>query len=108
MHILFVPAWQSHLTNLPMNSRMDEHNVFFVAQLSTCIPLLRILDRKCVVFYCHFPGKLAHGVFVEGKVQKRNVGILYRIYRYPVDRLEKVTSILDHNLSSQAVLARFV
>lgn len=28
---------------------------------------------------CHFPDKLAHGAFVEGKVQKRNAGILNRI-----------------------------
>ncbi|KAI5995001.1 glycosyltransferase family 4 protein [Pisolithus albus] len=92
-HILFAHARQLHLTKFLLRSRMDKHDVFFVDQLSTCIPLLRLLGGKRVVFYCHFPDKLlANGAFVEGRVQKRNMGILKRVYRYPMDWLEEVTT----------------
>ncbi|KAI6027968.1 glycosyltransferase family 4 protein [Pisolithus microcarpus] len=92
-HVLFAHARQLHLTKFLLRSRMDQHDVFFVDQLSTCIPLLRRLGGKRVVFYCHFPDKLlANGAFVEGSVQKRNTGILKRIYRYPMDWLEEVTT----------------
>ncbi|KAI6101835.1 glycosyltransferase family 4 protein [Pisolithus sp. B1] len=92
-HILFAHARQLHLTKFLLSSCMDKHDVFFVDQLSTCIPLLRLLGGKRVVFYCHFPDKLlANGAFVEGRVQKRSGGILKRIYRYPMDWLEEVTT----------------
>ncbi|KAI6111929.1 glycosyltransferase family 4 protein [Pisolithus croceorrhizus] len=92
-HILFAHARQLHLTNFLLSSCTDKHDVFFVDQLSTCIPLLRLLGGKRVVFYCHFPDKLlANGAFVEGRVQKRSGGILKRIYRYPMDWLEEVTT----------------
>ncbi|KAI6014212.1 glycosyltransferase family 4 protein [Pisolithus marmoratus] len=92
-HILFAHARQLHLTKFLLSSCIDEHDVFFVDQLSTCIPLLRLLGGKRVVFYCHFPDKLlANGAFVEGKMQKRNVGIMKRIYRYPMDWLEEMTT----------------
>ncbi|KAI6022008.1 glycosyltransferase family 4 protein [Pisolithus marmoratus] len=92
-HILFAHARQLHLTKFLLSSCINKHDVFFVDQLSTCIPLLRLLGGKRVVFYCHFPDKLlANGAFVEGKVQRRNVGIMKRIYRYPMDWLEEVTT----------------
>ncbi|KAG6375849.1 glycosyltransferase family 4 protein [Boletus reticuloceps] len=76
------------------NHCFDEtRDVFFVDQLSTCIPLLRVLTGKRLLFYCHFPDKLlAHGAFVEGALQKRNVGVLKALYRYPMDYLEEVTT----------------
>jgi alpha-1,3/alpha-1,6-mannosyltransferase len=60
-----------------------------VDQLSTCIPALRHLSRKRVVFYCHFPDKLlANGEFVQGKMKKRG-SFLKRAYRLPMDWLEE-------------------
>ncbi|KAF8124103.1 hypothetical protein EV363DRAFT_1586982 [Boletus edulis] len=68
-----------------LRSPAPEHDVFFVDQLSTCIPLLRALTGKCLLFYCHFPDKLlAHGAFVEGALQERNkrsIAIRWNIWR---------------------------
>ncbi|KAF9228981.1 glycosyltransferase family 4 protein [Gyrodon lividus] len=92
-HILFAHARQLHLTKFLLSSSAPQHDVFFVDQLSTCIPLLRTIGGKRVLFYCHFPDKLlAYGAFVEGKLQKKNVGLLKALYRYPMDWLEEVTT----------------
>ncbi|KAF8132948.1 hypothetical protein EV363DRAFT_1449149 [Boletus edulis] len=68
-----------------LRSPAPEHDIFFVDQLSTCIPLLRVLTGKCLLFYCHFPDKLlAHGAFVEGTLQKQNkrsIAIRWNIWR---------------------------
>ena len=65
--------------------------MYFVDQLSTCVPVLRLLAHKRVVFYCHFPDKLlANGEFVEGNMTKRG-GLLKRMYRVPMDWLEEIT-----------------
>ena len=62
-------------------------------QLSTCVPILRAFAHKPVLFYCHFPDKLlANGAFVEGNASVKNVSLLKRIYRYPMDWLEEVTT----------------
>jgi hypothetical protein len=43
-----------------------EVDIFFVDQLSICIPLLRLLTARWVVFYCHFPDiLLASGEFID-------------------------------------------
>lgn len=93
LHILFAHARQLHLTRFLLSSCAEGYDVFFVDQLSTCIPFLRILGGKRVVFYCHFPDKLlANGAYVEGKMQRKNFGLLKRIYRYPMDWFEEVTT----------------
>ncbi|KIJ63379.1 glycosyltransferase family 4 protein [Hydnomerulius pinastri MD-312] len=92
-HILFAHARQLHLTKYLLSSSAPQYDVFFVDQLSTCIPLLRIFAGKRVLFYCHFPDKLlAYGAFVEGKLQKKDVGLLKTVYRYPMDWLEEITT----------------
>jgi len=50
-------------------------------QISACIPVLR-LSHKPIVFYCHFPDTLL--------TQKKT--FLKRLYRYPIDWLEEVTT----------------
>lgn len=71
--------------------RRRRYDVYFVDQLSTCVPLLRALTGTRVVFYCHFPDKLlADGAYVEGKAKGGN--LLKRAYRFPVDKLEEVTT----------------
>ncbi|KAF9032913.1 mannosyltransferase [Panaeolus papilionaceus] len=91
-HILFAHARQLHLTRYILAHNPSQYDVFFVDQLSTCVPLLRMFGHSRVVFYCHFPDKLlANGAFLEGKIVN-NSGILKRLYRLPMDWLEEVTT----------------
>ena len=91
-HILFANARQLHLVTHLLRPGTPKYDVYFVDQLSTCVPLLRGLARTRVVFYCHFPDKLlADGAYVEGQAQRRG-GLLKSIYRFPVDKLEEVTT----------------
>jgi len=91
-HILLAHLRQLHLTYHLLQTDASSYDVYFVDQLSTCIPALRFLARKRVVFYCHFPDKLlANGEFVQGKMERRG-GVLKRVYRFPMDWLEEVTT----------------
>lgn len=91
-HILFSHVRQLHLTGHLLRPRAPKYDVYFVDQLSTCIPFLRVFGHTRVVFYCHFPDKLlADGEYVEGKVKRRG-GLLKRMYRLPMDWLEEVTT----------------
>ena len=91
-HILFANARQIHLITCLLRPGAPKYDVFFVDQLPTCVPLLRLLGKTRVVFYCNFPDKLlADGAYVEGKI-KRKGGILKSVYRYPVDKLEEITT----------------
>ncbi|KAK7023833.1 alpha-1,3/1,6-mannosyltransferase ALG2 [Favolaschia claudopus] len=92
-HILFAHLRQLHLTLHLLWPWAPKYDVYFVDQLSTCVPFLRTIARTPVLFYCHFPDKLlANGEFVEGNLQKKRVGLLKRMYRYPMDWLEEVTT----------------
>lgn len=92
LHILFAHARQLHLVCRLLVPWAPTYDVFFVDQLSTCVPLLRLFARSRVVFYCHFPDKLlASGAFVDGK-PNRPSSLLKLIYRYPMDWLEEVTT----------------
>lgn len=91
-HILFANARQLHLVAYLLRPGAPRYDVYFVDQLSTCVPLLRGLGRTRVVFYCHFPDKLlADGAYVEGQTGRKG-GLLKRVYRLPVDKLEEVTT----------------
>ncbi|KAI0093844.1 alpha-1,3-mannosyltransferase ALG2 [Irpex rosettiformis] len=91
-HILFANARQLHLITHLLRPGVPKYDVFFVDQLSTSVPLLRTIGKTRVVFYCHFPDKLlADGAYVEGKIRRKG-GLLKSIYRYPVDKLEEVTT----------------
>ncbi|KAF9009564.1 glycosyltransferase family 4 protein [Cyathus striatus] len=91
-HILFAHARQLHLTTHLLGFTDQKYDVYFVDQLSTCIPFLRALGQTRVVFYCHFPDKLlANGAFVEGKMVQKG-SLLKRVYRYPMDWLEEATT----------------
>ncbi|TCD63974.1 Alpha-1,3-mannosyltransferase-like protein [Steccherinum ochraceum] len=91
-HILFSHLHQLHLTAHLLSPSAPKYDVYFVDQLSTCIPLLRTFAGTRVVFYCHFPDKLlAGGAYVEGKIQ-RSGGLLKRLYRLPMDFLEEITT----------------
>lgn len=91
-HILFAHLRQLHLT-LHILSQAKKYDVFFVDQLATCVPLLRLIGHTRVVFYCHFPDKLlANGAFIEGELHKKDVSLAKRIYRVPMDWLEEITT----------------
>lgn len=80
--------------NPKATSLAKQHDVYFVDQLSTCVPFLRLFAGRRVVFYCHFPDKLlANGEFSEdvGKMRMRG-GWLKRVYRMPMDWVEEVTT----------------
>ncbi|KAF9460322.1 alpha-1,3-mannosyltransferase ALG2 [Collybia nuda] len=92
-HILFAHLRQLHLTTHLLRPNAPSYDVYFVDQLSTCVPFLRQLGKTRVVFYCHFPDKLlANGAFVEGKMVMNNSSLLKRLYRLPMDWLEEVTT----------------
>ena len=92
-HILFAHARQLHLTAHLLRPGAPTYDVYFVDQLSTCVPFLRAVGHTRVVFYCHFPDKLlANGAFVEGNLVKKRVGLLKWLYRLPMDWLEETTT----------------
>ncbi|KAI9780572.1 MAG: Alpha-1,3-mannosyltransferase-like protein [Peltula sp. TS41687] len=75
LHLLF----QIHQTG---ELRALHPDVFFLDQLSACVPVLRYLWPSArVLFYCHFPDKLLAG---DG----RRGGVKW-LYRLPFDRLEE-------------------
>jgi len=91
-HILFAHLRQLHLTLMLLLWRTS-HDVFFVDQLSTCIPFLRWFTGKRVVFYCHFPDKLlSNGEFKPEMESMRRPSVLKRIYRLPMDLIEEKTT----------------
>lgn len=92
LHILFAHLRQLHLTLHLLRSEAYKYDVFFVDQLTTCVPLLRFVAGKRIVFYCHFPDKLlADGAYVEGSSRKRG-SLLKRMYRMPMDWFEEKTT----------------
>ncbi|KAE9394727.1 mannosyltransferase [Gymnopus androsaceus JB14] len=97
-HILFAHLRQIHLTTYLLSPGAPKYDVFFVDQLSTCLPILRTVGHTRVVFYCHFPDKLlANGEFIEDSAARaqrdlQKGGLLKRIYRYPMDWLEESTT----------------
>ncbi|KAF8921570.1 mannosyltransferase [Mucidula mucida] len=92
LHILLAHATQLHLTTHILRPSAPKYDVFFVDQLSTCVPLLQMIGKTRVVFYCHFPDKLlANGAFVHGQMKMRG-SLLKRLYRMPMDWLEELTT----------------
>ena len=95
-HIVFAHLRQLHLTFSLLDESSNpasSYDVFFVDQLSTCIPFLKLLAGRRVVFYGHFPDKLlADGQFIEGVTGKRKKMSLKGLYRLPMDWLEEITT----------------
>ena len=92
LHILFANARQLHLVAHLLRPSAPTYDVYFVDQLSTCVPLLRAFGRTRVVFYCHFPDKLlSDGAYDENQARRKG-SLLKRLYRFPVDKLEEVTT----------------
>lgn len=64
-------------------------DVFVVDQLSACVPFLRWITGRRVVFYCHFPDKLLAGGKEADVQAPRKRGIVSRLYRGPADWAEE-------------------
>jgi alpha-1,3/alpha-1,6-mannosyltransferase len=80
-----------HLLTCILLREAWRYDLFFVDSLSTCIPILRALTGKRVVFYCHFPDKvLSMGTYSEDGHSKES--LIKRLYRAPVDILEEFTT----------------
>lgn len=115
LHIVFAILRQLHLTLSlllslsPLVPRvlkalpdLAPFDVFFVDQLSVCVPVLRWLLQTRVVFYCHFPDKLLSGGWdlttagsQAGPTRKDAGGprdVLKGLYRLPVDVLEEFST----------------
>ena len=108
-HILLAHARQLHLTQHLLRQKAPTYDVYFVDQLSTCIPFLRLLGKTRVVFYGHFPDKLlAYGAFVENREMGRQGSLLKRIYRYPMDSLEEFTTSTSHSRQTFWELTSFI
>lgn len=76
LHLLLQIYFSNELSSL-------QPDIFFVDQLSACVPLLRYLQPHArVLFYCHFPDQLL--------ATRR--GLIKRIYRLPFDWLEEWTT----------------
>lgn len=120
-NIIFASLRQLHLTILLILSiyapfripqvsplaPLDRFDVFIVDQLSVCVPILRWITKSRVVFYCHFPDKLLSGGWEitsdkvgrakmvpgdERSQRRRAPGLLKRLYRWPFDKLEEITT----------------
>ena len=100
---IYLPFRIPHVSPL---APLDTFDVFIVDQLSICVPVLRWMTRSRVIFYCHFPDKLLSGGWEfsadhvgrarvtpgEKKRGTRGPGLLKRLYRWPFDKLEEVTT----------------
>ncbi len=63
-------------------------DIFIVDQLSLAVPLLRLFTSSRVLFYCHFPDLL---------LSPRH-SLLKRIYRFPFDFIEQLTTNSAHKI----------
>ena len=76
---------RSVYTALAMAAVAGRLDALFVDQISTALPVLRLLFfRSRLVFYCHFPDKLL--------ATGRGASLIKRLYRWPLDLLEEVTT----------------
>nr|XP_031861951.1 uncharacterized protein CI109_002781 [Kwoniella shandongensis]KAA5529023.1 hypothetical protein CI109_002781 [Kwoniella shandongensis] len=106
-------------------SPIEPFDIFFVDQQSVAIPLLRFVSGTRVVFYCHFPDKLLSGGWeinvdaqgqegmgiVERKKGSESVGLAKKLYRWPIDKLEEITTgqsdvVLSNSEFTSRVYAR--
>lgn len=73
----------------PRCTRLPPPEIIFIDQLSTCIPLLRLLYPEArILFYCHFPDKLL----------SQRASLIKHVYRLPFDFLEGYTTSKAHSL----------
>ena len=64
----------------------EHFDVIFADLVSQSIPMLRLMTRAKIIFYCHFPDRLLAS----------QLGGLYRWYRAPIDWSERVSIGMAH------------
>ena len=80
-------ARMAYLSAVVARSTTSRPAGVITASVAHAVPLLKLLGRARVVFYCHFPDLL----------HARRGAALYRAYRAPIDRLEEAgTGMADH------------
>ncbi|KAK9831856.1 hypothetical protein WJX81_002186 [Elliptochloris bilobata] len=83
--------------------RRRQYDVIFVDQVSAVIPVLHLLTRSKVLFYCHFPDLLL--------VQRRSR--LRSLYRAPLNRIEEVSTgcadrlLVNSNFTNETFVRTF-
>ncbi|WWC59352.1 uncharacterized protein I303_101904 [Kwoniella dejecticola CBS 10117] len=100
-------------------SPLKPFDIFIVDQQSVSIPFIRLLTGTRVVFYCHFPDKLLSGGWTinldaqqgQEKIIRKKVGLMKRVYRWPIDKLEEFTTgqsdiVLSNSKFTSEVYAR--
>lgn len=81
-YIVFANLRQLYLVSqLALTRKIEDHDLYIVDQLSTCLPFLHILSSAKLLFYCHFPDQLLaiRSSFIKG------------LYRVPFDLFEQFT-----------------
>lgn len=93
---MFANLRQLHLTGYLIagisSGDIPPCDIYIVDQLSTCIPLIRRIVGRRVVFYCHFPDKLLADGTVAPADGIRKSSTLKSLYRLPADWLEEYTT----------------
>ena len=67
-------VWQLYRTK-----QLDHYDIYIVDQLSTCLPILHIISRAKLLFYCHFPD-----MFLS-----QRTSFVKQMYRIPFDLFEQ-------------------
>lgn len=67
-------VWQLYRTK-----QLDNYDIYIVDQLSTCLPILHVISRAKLLFYCHFPD-----MFLS-----QRTSLLKKLYRIPFDLFEQ-------------------
>jgi alpha-1,3/alpha-1,6-mannosyltransferase len=105
LFLSLLPSTHLPFSLIPSFLRPIKHarqfDVFFVDQLSVCVPFVRWALGTRVVFYCHFPDKLLSGGWdlksaEEGGPKRKEVGgwkdLIKGVYRLPIDLVEEFTT----------------
>eukprot|EP01027_Heterolobosea_sp_BB2_P009201 GEZU01013595.1.p1 GENE.GEZU01013595.1~~GEZU01013595.1.p1 ORF type:complete len:420 (-),score=118.93 GEZU01013595.1:90-1349(-) len=98
-HIVFATLRMLIVTLCVLFKYKDAFDVYIVDQLSTPLPLIRLLASKKarILFYCHFPDKLC--VSDESKSSNNPIlWILKRGYRFVFDWIEEHTMGKAHRI----------
>lgn len=81
-YIIFANIKQFYLIyKMIQTGEIKKYDLFFVDQLSTCVPFFHYFSDAKILFYCHFPDQL----------MTSRTNIIKKIYRLPFDLLEQMT-----------------
>ncbi|CAG5113500.1 Oidioi.mRNA.OKI2018_I69.chr2.g7604.t1.cds [Oikopleura dioica] len=70
------------------STQAKEADVIFVDQVSHCVPILRLLSKAKILFYCHYPDQLL----------SKPGSALKSLYRLPMDKFEEYSTGQAHKI----------